>query len=102
MPPLFVAGQSLGGLLAASAAVREPQHFAGLLLFSPALDVEMNLVLRLQSVFAAPLAAVMPWARIVAAVRTKDMSDDPVVCIFMPVTMPMVLRKAVNLQYAHR
>jgi acylglycerol lipase len=82
---MFLGGQSLGGLVAASAVVREPQHFAGLLLFSPAIDVEMNLVLRVQSLFAGPLAAMMPWARIVTAVRTEDMSDDPAVSTCMHV-----------------
>ena len=45
-PPLFVGGQSLGGLVAALAVLRDQQRWAGLLVCSPALDVEWTPVLR--------------------------------------------------------
>jgi acylglycerol lipase len=45
-PPMFVAGHSLGGLVAAHTAAKNPSQFAGLILHSAAIDVEWNWVLR--------------------------------------------------------
>jgi alpha-beta hydrolase superfamily lysophospholipase len=45
-PPMFLGGQSLGGLVAPLACLRGPQRWAGLLLLSPALDVEWSPLLR--------------------------------------------------------
>lgn len=75
--PLFIAGSSMGALFAAIACLEEQSWFSGLLLWSPALDVEKTPVLQLQSMLGGPLEAIMPRARIVAAVRVEDMSDDP-------------------------
>lgn len=75
--PLFVSGQSLGGLIAASAVRKDPARFAGLVLFSPAIDVDMTLNMRIQSLFGLPLAALLPWVRSVPAVNIEDLSDDP-------------------------
>jgi acylglycerol lipase len=44
--PAFIAGHSLGGLMAALACQRDQGRWAGLLLCSPSLDVEWNPVLK--------------------------------------------------------
>ncbi len=44
--PFFLGGGSLGGLIAAHAALRSQAKWAGLVLQSPALDVEWTLVLK--------------------------------------------------------
>ena len=44
--PVFIGGQSMGGEISLLAALREPQHFAGLILASAAVDVERTLVMR--------------------------------------------------------
>jgi alpha-beta hydrolase superfamily lysophospholipase len=85
--PIFLSGHSLGGLIASTAAVRNQRMFAGLVLLSPLIDVDMTPVMRVQSLFAAPLAALMPWTRMVAAVRVEDMSEDPKVRSVVPVLL---------------
>lgn len=45
-PPAFIAGHSLGGLIAGLACLRDQSPWAGLMLCSAALDVEMGLVLK--------------------------------------------------------
>ncbi len=44
--PTFLGGVSLGGLAAAHAVLRNPAAWAGLVLQSPALDVQWNLALK--------------------------------------------------------
>ena len=44
--PIFVAGQSMGGMVSCLAALRAPEMFAGLLLCSAAIDVERTVVQR--------------------------------------------------------
>lgn len=78
--PLFIAGSSMGALFAAFACLEEQSWFSGLLLWSPGLDVEKTPVLQLQSMLGGPLEALMPRARVVAAVRVEDMSEDPQAC----------------------
>eukprot|EP00892_Ulva_mutabilis_P006370 jgi/Ulvmu1/4104/UM019_0083.1 len=75
--PLFIAGSSMGALFAAHACLAQQSWFAGLLLWSPSLDVDMTAVMRVQSLLGGPLEAIAPWARIVEAVRVEDMSEDP-------------------------
>jgi acylglycerol lipase len=74
--PFFIAGHSLGGLIAALACLRDQSAWSGLLLCSAALNVEMGLVLRIQAALGNVLAAVIPKARIVPAVDPKDMNPD--------------------------
>lgn len=45
-PPIFIAGNSLGGLVASHLVLARPDVAAGLIMQSPALDVEWNPVLR--------------------------------------------------------
>lgn len=78
--PLFIAGSSMGALFAALACLEEQSWFSGLLLWSPSLDVDKTPMLHVQSLLGGPLEALMPQARIVAAVRVEDMSEDPQAC----------------------
>lgn len=45
-PAFFIGGHSLGGLVAALGCHRDQRRWAGLLVCSPAMDVEMGLVLK--------------------------------------------------------
>ncbi|KXZ55182.1 hypothetical protein GPECTOR_3g328 [Gonium pectorale] len=75
--PLFMAGNSLGGLVASYVVLAQPQLFAGLILQSPALDVEWTPVL--VAMVGNLLSALVPGAKLVPAVRPEDMSQDPAV-----------------------
>jgi len=76
--PMFVCGHSLGGLVAAFVLLQSPTCWAGLLLCSPALDVEWTPILRVQAALGNVLSAVVPKARIVPAVHPQDINQDPV------------------------
>lgn len=45
-PPMFIAGHSMGGLVAPLTCLKDQSRWAGLLLCSPALDVEWTPMLR--------------------------------------------------------
>ncbi|GLI60601.1 hypothetical protein VaNZ11_002774 [Volvox africanus] len=77
--PLFVGGNSLGGLLASYVVLERPDTFAGLIMQSPAIDVEWTPVLKIQAALGNLLAAIVPRAQLVPAVRPEDMSQDPAV-----------------------
>lgn len=77
MPPIFIAGHSMGGLIASLTAIRQQDAWNGLIIHSALLDVEWTLALRIQSKIGVILAMTIPRARIVPAVRPEDMSPDP-------------------------
>ena len=87
--PMFVAGHSLGGLVAAFTCLRSQEMWGGLLLCSPLLDVEWTPVLRLQAALSSVLAATVPKLKIVPKVvaahvnkdpaRVKEYEDDPLI-----------------------
>jgi acylglycerol lipase len=77
--PHFIGGQSMGGLVAALVALQNQSAWAGLILCSAAIDVEWTPMLRFQSKIGNLMAALIPRARIVPAVRLEDMSPDPAV-----------------------
>ncbi|GIL65895.1 hypothetical protein Vafri_19531, partial [Volvox africanus] len=77
--PLFVGGNSLGGLIASYVVLERPDSFAGLIMQSPAIDVEWTPVLKVQAALGNLLAAIVPRAKLVPAVRPEDMSQDPAV-----------------------
>lgn len=107
LPPVFLAGQSMGGLLACHALLRSKPRWAGLLLLSAAIDVRalrvsfappllthaaaplthrllhrqvpMTLTLHVQSFLSPLLARLIPDAEMVPAVHEKDLSRDPAV-----------------------
>lgn len=76
-PPMFMAGHSMGGLVATLSVLRTQNLWSGLVLHSALVDVEWTLSLRLQSKIGALLALAMPRARVVPAVRPEDMNPDP-------------------------
>eukprot|EP00887_Chlorella_sp_A99_P002468 scaffold10.g2468.t1 len=86
--PYFVGGHSLGGLVATALALRDQSRWAGLLVLSPAMDMEWTLSLKLQAAVGNLLAALVPRARIVPAVRPEDMNPDPA-CVQEYVTDPL-------------
>lgn len=75
--PVFLGGQSLGGLVAALTTIREQDRYAGLLLCSPALDVEWTPMLRFQAAIGGVLSTLVPRANIVAAVNPAHLNKDP-------------------------
>lgn len=46
LPPMFVGGHSLGGLISCLTCLKDQSRWAGLLILSPAIDVEWTLSLR--------------------------------------------------------
>jgi alpha-beta hydrolase superfamily lysophospholipase len=74
--PTFMGGSSLGGLICAYAALELQDSLNGLLLFSPAMDVDLTPVMRIQSFLGPVLDFLAPQSRMVAAVRVEDMSED--------------------------
>jgi acylglycerol lipase len=76
--PLYIGGHSMGGLVAAH-LVKSEDRAKGLVLHSPALDVEWTLVLRAQAPIGNLMAQLMPKLRAVPAVRPEDLSPDPAV-----------------------
>ncbi|KAH9150762.1 hypothetical protein AeRB84_006457 [Aphanomyces euteiches] len=84
-----VAGISFGGLLAASVAALKPELWDGLMLYAPAIGVEISWVIYFQSLFAPVLEFLIPAWEVVPAVipdlicRNKafveDYVNDPLV-----------------------
>ena len=66
----------MGALVACYAARAHQDWFNGLIITSPAMDVDKNLTLKIQSLFGAPLEALAPWARLVPAVVVDDLSES--------------------------
>lgn len=77
--PMFMAGNSLGALVAVYVVMHNQRQWAGTVLLSPALDVEWTPMLRFQAAIGGLLAAIIPRKAIVDAVRPQDMSQDPAV-----------------------
>lgn len=78
--PIFVIGQSMGGLMAAHLAIRAGRQgvpIRGVAVVSGAMDVERDLKLKVMEVFSSLLVKIVPQARLVPAVRPEDMSTDP-------------------------
>ncbi len=75
--PMFIAGHSLGGLVAAFTCLRSQEMWSGMLLCSPLLDVEWTPVLRLQAAFSSVLASAVPRLKIVPKVVAAHVNRDP-------------------------
>jgi len=78
--PFFLAGHSMGALLSATMALSTPRHYwangGGVCLTSPAFDIPMNPILRVQKFFGPLISALLPEAAIVSAVRLEEMTHD--------------------------
>lgn len=75
--PFFIAGHSLGGLVATVTCLRDQSRWKGLLISAPALDVEWTPVLKIQAAMGNILAAIIPKARMVPAVDPANLNRDP-------------------------
>lgn len=77
-PPLFLIGQSLGGLMAILLSVRlgGDKKVKGMILSSPACGVEMNLEMKIQLFLAPLIDFLIPKAKIVDAVDYKDITRN--------------------------
>jgi acylglycerol lipase len=75
--PMFIGGHSLGGLIAPLTCLKNQSMWSGLLLCSPALDVEWNLMLRIQAVLSNILSATIPRTRLVPKLNPFHMNKDP-------------------------
>jgi acylglycerol lipase len=76
-PPLILMGQSMGGLISVMAALKlGSDKVNGLILTSPALGVDMNLLLTIQKKLSPIINALAPKLRIVDAVRPVDLSRN--------------------------
>ncbi|KAF0694649.1 Aste57867_14488 [Aphanomyces stellatus] len=72
-----VSGISFGGLLAASTAAAAPaNHWDGLMLFAPAIGIEMTPTLKIQQAFAPILGFIAPTWQVVPAVDTNLLSRN--------------------------
>jgi acylglycerol lipase len=76
-PPLILMGQSMGGLVCVMAALRlGSDRVGGIILTSPALGVDMDLMLTIQKFFAPAIDRLLPKAKIVDAVDPRDLSRN--------------------------
>ncbi|KAK9806587.1 hypothetical protein WJX73_005106 [Symbiochloris irregularis] len=74
--PVFLGGQSLGGLIATMPVQRDATRWSGLILCSAAMDVEWTLALRIQKPFAGLLTRLLPREQMVPAANPRDLSKD--------------------------
>lgn len=63
--PVLVGGHSMGGFVAALAAIKLQPNINGLLIFSPMIDVKRTMVMKAQEVVAGVLNRVIPKSPIV-------------------------------------
>lgn len=77
LEPCVIGGQSMGGLVAAHAALRSQPRWAGLVLHSAAMGVHWTPLLRAQAAVGGLLAALAPRAQLVPAVKPEDLHPDP-------------------------
>ncbi|KAK9807159.1 hypothetical protein WJX73_002203 [Symbiochloris irregularis] len=70
--PLFLGGLSMGGMVTILTAIHHPELFKGILLASPAVDVERDLPLRVLSFLKPLLLRICPNARLVPAIPVEN------------------------------
>jgi len=73
-PPIFVVGQSLGGLIAIFLSVRLGDRAKGMILSAPACGVEMDFEKKAQLFFSPVIDSICPKAKLVDAVRPEDLT----------------------------
>lgn len=79
LEPCALGGQSMGGLVAAHAALRCQERWAGLVLHSAALGVVWTPLLRAQALVGNVLSALVPRAQLVPAVNPEDLHPEAAV-----------------------
>lgn len=75
-PPLFLVGQSMGGLIAILLSIRLGDKVKGLILNSPACGVNMDLEKKIQLFLAPVIDCVCPKAKLFDAIRTEDLTRN--------------------------
>lgn len=88
--PLFLFGHSLGGLITAASVAEDAAGVAGVVLSAPALQIELNPVLR---AIAGVVAMIAPAARLVPALDDGAISRDEAVVAAYD-TDPDIVREA--------
>ena len=88
--PLFLFGHSLGGLVTAASAAHDPDGTAGVVLSAPALEIDVNPVLR---AIAGAVAAIAPTARLTPPLDADAISRDAAV-VNAYRDDPMVIKRA--------
>jgi alpha-beta hydrolase superfamily lysophospholipase len=77
-PPLILMGQSMGGLVCIMAALSlGSNQVRGIILMSPTLGVDMDLILKIQNFFAPTIDKFLPKTKIVDTVNPQDLSRNP-------------------------
>lgn len=77
-PPLILMGHSMGGLISVMAALSlGSDQVGGIILTSPALGVDLNPMLKVQKFFGPMINKLLPKARIVDAIRPKELFRNP-------------------------
>ncbi|GAB9472337.1 Serine protease family s33 [Globisporangium polare] len=77
LPPIVLSGMSYGTLVSLHTVLSEKHAFGAVVLVAPAVSVEMTTTLRVQRIFAKPMSAFIPKARIVPAVNRDWICRDP-------------------------
>lgn len=77
LEPCVIGGQSMGALVVAHAVLRNQERWAGLVLHSAAMGVVWTPLLRAQATVGSLLAALVPRAQLVPAVKPEDLHPDP-------------------------
>lgn len=77
LPPVVLSGMSYGTLVSLHTVLSEKHEFSAVVLVAPAVSVEMTTTLRVQRIFAKPMSAFIPKARIVPAVNREWICRDP-------------------------
>uniref|UniRef100_K3WQY2 Serine aminopeptidase S33 domain-containing protein n=1 Tax=Globisporangium ultimum (strain ATCC 200006 / CBS 805.95 / DAOM BR144) TaxID=431595 RepID=K3WQY2_GLOUD len=75
--PLILGAYSYGTLVALHTVLTGQHHFDGIFLVAPTVAVDLSPILCFQSVFAKPLSALAPRARIVPATKYEMLCRDP-------------------------
>eukprot|EP01025_Chloroclados_australasicus_P044610 TRINITY_DN4846_c0_g2_i1.p1 TRINITY_DN4846_c0_g2~~TRINITY_DN4846_c0_g2_i1.p1 ORF type:complete len:293 (+),score=27.74 TRINITY_DN4846_c0_g2_i1:116-994(+) len=75
--PVYIGGMSMGGEIATLVAIQQKSKYAGLVLACPSIDVDRNIVMRIQEMFADFLVMLIPYQRLVPAVPIEAITLEP-------------------------
>eukprot|EP01026_Neomeris_dumetosa_P069010 TRINITY_DN6798_c0_g1_i1.p1 TRINITY_DN6798_c0_g1~~TRINITY_DN6798_c0_g1_i1.p1 ORF type:complete len:301 (+),score=35.32 TRINITY_DN6798_c0_g1_i1:58-960(+) len=74
--PIFIGGNSMGGLLSAIVAVQKQKELQGLLLTCPAIDVDRNIIMNIQELISEVLVRLFPYKRMVPAIPVEKITGE--------------------------